>query len=482
MDVVERFLAQVERHPDHPAVVERDRVLSYGGFAARAWALAARLARLGPHPRVAIALPQSADSYVAMIATLLAGGYYLPCNRGSVAAKTARAIALFRPDVVLGLPEDSAALALPPGLTVWPVAGDAAPPLSAPRPAHRLAYVIFTSGSTGDPKGVMIPRPALGHYVDWALAAMAPGPGDRWSQHPNIAFDLSVLDIHGALCSGACLYPVQGELDRMLPARFIASQGLTIWNSVPSVVDLMAKAGDLKPGALPSLRLLTFCGEPLYPAQAELLLRAAPQARIQNTYGPTECTVSCTAVSFGLAELAAVSDGTIALGPPIPGMALHLVATEQGHELAISGPQLADGYWEDAERTARAFRPLLVDGQERRAYFTGDLVRTKGGQLFFDSRSDTQVKIRGHRLELDEVNAALRGLGIAAAATILVDGRLHSFISGPDLADEASLRARLESVLDPHAIPSRIHPLAELPRNANDKIDLAALESLLPEA
>ncbi len=467
MDVVARLLEQATRHPHQAAVVERGGTISYRDFVARAWGLAQRLAQFGPHPKVAILLPQGADGYAAMFATLMAGGFYLPCNTGSVPSKLGSIIGLFQPDVIVGHREG---LALPDSI---PVLADL--PLDrgtpVPCPPHRLAYVIFTSGSTGLPKGVMIPRQGLNAYTAWALEAMSPGVEDRWSQHPNMGFDLSVLDVYGALCSGASLHPLQSERDRMLPGRFIASHRLTIWNSVPSVVDMMAKAGDLTPERLGSLRLLTFCGEPLYAAQVAALVRANPTAVIHNTYGPTECTVSCTLARLSADDFTQSCDDTVALGEAIPGMALHLVEGE----LAISGPQLADGYWQDEGRTAEAFRPLAVDGKTVRAYFTGDLVRVWDGKLYFERRRDTQVKIRGYRLELDEINAALRALGMAEAATVLVEGKLHSFVVAPAGFDPGRLRHALENRLEPHAVPGYIHSLAQLPRNANDKVDLAAL-------
>ena len=470
-DVVARLLDQAARQPHQAAVMEGEASLTYGQLAARARGLALALSRFGPHPKVAILLPQGGEAYAAMFGTLLAGGYYLPCNSESVPAKLAAVIGQFKPDVVIG-GMDGLEL---PVIRDWASVEEAVPP----RPPHDLAYVIFTSGSTGIPKGVMIPRSGLNAYTAWALKAMAPGPGDRWSQHPNIGFDLSVLDVYGALCSGATLYPLQSRLDRMLPGRFIARHGLTIWNSVPSVVDMMAKAGDLTPERMVSVRLFTFCGEPLYAAQVEALLAANPQAVVHNTYGPTEATVSCSLVTMTAGDYRRACDDTVALGEAIPGMGLHLVACDQGLELAISGAQLARGYWQDEARSHAAFRMLsLPEGGEVRAYFTGDLVREKDGQLYFERRRDTQVKIRGYRLELDEINAVLRGLGMAEAATILAEGKLHSFVVAPDGLDAAALRLALEKRLEPHAVPSYIHPLAQLPRNANDKTDLAALITL----
>ncbi len=480
-DVIARILAQAAANPDQPAVVEGGVALSYGDFVARAWGMAQQLIPFGPHPKVAVVLPQGAESYVAMVAALMAGGYYLPCNTASVPAKIEAALSRFRPDVIIAGPQQQASLRFP---ALVPVIHHAEPLTGTPQPypPHRLAYVIFTSGSTGNPKGVMISRPALNHYTAWAMTAMNPGPGDRWSQHPNISFDLSILDIYGALCSGAALYPLRTETERMLPGRFIAANGLTIWNSVPSVVDMMVKAKDLASNRLASLRLLTFCGEPLHASQVEALFQAAPGAVIQNTYGPTECTVSCTEIVMTAGNFTYACDDTVALGEAIAGMRLHLIPGEEGEELAISGPQLADGYWEDEERTATSFVDLPVEGGCVRAYLTGDMVRHHNGQLYFARRRDTQVKVRGYRLELDEVNSAIRSLGIAEAATVLVGGKLHAFVSTSDGLDMAGLRSMLETRLDAHAVPDYIHRLDHLPHNANDKIDLGALACLAVEA
>lgn len=476
-DVVARLLAVAAAGPDLPAVVTRSATVTYRDLVAAAWGLAGELARFGPHPRVAILLPQGAAAYGAMFGTLMAGGYYLAGNTSSVPAKLTAILERFEPDVAIIPATGLAGGSVPDGLSVL---SDIAPDYTSPVPcpAHRLAYVLFTSGSTGVPKGVMISRRALDHYVDRALAAMAPGPGDRWSQHPNIGFDLSVLDIYGALCSGAALYPLASEMDRMLPGRFIAGHRLTIWNSVPSVLDMMAKAGDLTSERLASLRLMTFCGEPLHAAQVRAMFQARPDLAVHNTYGPTEATVSCTLAVLNPADFADEVGGTVSLGEAIAGMTLHQIDGDEGIELAISGPQLADGYWRDEERSAQAFRTIETANGPVRAYVTGDLVRSKNGRLYFERRRDTQVKVRGHRLELDEVNAALRALGFAGAATVLVGGQLHAFVIAPAPLDGAGIRAELGRRLDAHAVPAFVHPVADLPRNANDKIDLAGLERL----
>lgn len=509
-DPLARLFERVARHPERIAVSEPGRQISYGQFGdivrRLAGALASHRSAAGETgPKVAILLGQGRQAYAAMFATLMAGGVYAPVNVDHPPARQAQVLAQFQPDIVLTAadPDPEAQSAAP---AAWFVDPDRClelgQPLSQPRPPARLAYVIFTSGSTGAPKGVMISRAALGHYLDWALAALAIAPGDVVSQHPNIGFDLSVLDIYAGLCGGATLAPLVTMKDRLLPGQAIRDHGVTVWVSVPSVVDLIRRAGHDRPDFLGRLRLMFFCGEPLLPVHLERLFAAAPGLTVINAYGPTEATVSCTARILTAADFTGACRANVAFGPAIPGMTTALVpladaagvAVDGGGdegEIVLSGPQLADGYWNDPERTAAAFP--TVNGQRR--YHTGDFGRIVNGEWFFESRIDRQVKIRGFRLELGDVDAALLAAGAVTAHTVLHHHR--SGAGGPGVADP---RARAELVsfveaaagFDPdaalaeaqrrlpdYATPARIVVLETLPRSANDKIDHLALIKLL---
>jgi D-alanine--poly(phosphoribitol) ligase subunit 1 len=199
-------------------------------------------------------LPQGAWAYAAMFGTMMAGGVYAPINLDHPPERRRHVLSRFEPDAMIAMTESE----LPDhdrsndclDIPIETLGLDA---LWQPAPAGDLAYVMFTSGSTGEPKGVMISRSALAHYVDWAHREMAVTSEDRWSQHPNIAFDLSVLDIFGALCAGASLYPLTQRKERLFPASAIREHRLSIWNSVPSVVDLMRRTGQLDADHLGSL-------------------------------------------------------------------------------------------------------------------------------------------------------------------------------------------------------------------------------------
>jgi D-alanine--poly(phosphoribitol) ligase subunit 1 len=356
------------------------------------------------------------------------------------------------------------------------VASCASGPRFAGRGArHETAYVIFTSGSTGTPKGVVVARSGLDHYVNWIGTSLQVGSSDRVSQYANVAFDLSVLEIYGALCFGASLHPAGGLGDRMMPARMVEREQLTIWISVPSVVGLMMQANEVTQENLGSIRRFVFCGEPLLGTQVEALFSACPDATVQNTYGPTEATVSMTSVVMTADSFAGECGSSVALGDPIKGMNLLLLggpSADEG-EIVIVGPQVALGYWQDPVKTDKAFRTVVQDGKVCRAYFTGDWAERREGRIFFKQRIDFQVKIKGFRIELDEIAAAIVASGFPNVCVFKHNERLVAVIeaSASSPFNDRALHQVLARRLESYAIPQDLRVIRRLPRNDNDKID-----------
>jgi D-alanine--poly(phosphoribitol) ligase subunit 1 len=482
--ILDSIYRHAQTQPMADAIVADQTRLSYGGF----WELAARIAAAivaaQPQPQVLIAAPGGAFAYAAMIGTLMAGGFYAPLNVRSPLAKQRQVLDRFRPNIIVGI--QSIIDELLDGDKSIPIitADQTLPaPLDLPKASHDLAYVIFTSGSTGQPKGVEIPLAGLENYAAWAVDEMSVTPDDRWSQHPNIGFDLSVLDIYGALCGGASLH-VLSELEaKLAPASFIRRHQLTIWNSVPSVIDVMHSGMQLTHQNLKSLRLMTFCGEPLLRHHLEKIFAAHPDVLVHNTYGPTEATVSCTLRRLTAENFQSYCGLSAAIGDPIRNMDIALAVDQaDGNEgeIVITGVQLARGYWQDELATRNAFRPWRDSTGERRAFYTGDWAIRRDRELYFKERVDHQVKIGGHRLELEEVNAAVRKCGAEFAATLLVDGTLHCFVRPENLvAGAADLKKKLMGLLEPHAVPASFHFLEDLVFNANDKLDLSGLKAII---
>ncbi len=494
MDPLIRLLDQGRIRPDDPALVLESGTVTYGAFTALVRRLAAAIrqdheARLGGDPDyshkdgpcVLIDAPQGLLAYAGLFATAMAGGFYSVLSPSAPPSRRAAIVGALDPTLILC--EDGAA-------SLWSGARRVLMPrdlpdggLSEPEAPHNLAYVLFTSGSTGVPKGVMVPRSGLGAYLAWVDDAIAPRPGDRVAQHAGLAFDISGTDVYGALANGATLYPIVSQADRLLPGEAIRRLGITVWNSVPSVLTLMMTAGHLDAAHLSSVRLFNFCGEALASDAVEALWQAYPEAVIQNTYGPTEATIACTARRLVPGERDRVLRITAAMGGALPGSGVVLAGPDGPFrgEIVVTGAQLAAGYWQDPERTAKVFRPVTVDGVEVPGYYTGDLAEYLCDELFFRSRKDDQVKIAGHRIELQEVAAAIRKCGYLGCAVGMVEGTLTAFVEAHGMGGDQSaaaarmLKSALRDHLEDPVIPRRIIFRENLARNQNDKIDIQAM-------
>jgi len=482
-DAIDLFLANAAARPSHLATCVHGRKTTYAAFEHRVRSFAGAFMR-HEGPGVLIALPQGPDAYAAMLGAGLAGFFYSPLNVDVPVEKRRRIARLMQPSIIVAEPEMAADLApAAPGASIIAPDDSLGPPLAGRGTRHESAYIIFTSGTTGVPKGVVIPRIALDHFVDWLAYSKTITANDRVSQFSNIGFDLSVTDIYGGLCLGATVFPVLGRADRTFPARVVERESLTVWTSTPSVISLMSWAGEVKSELLGSLRLVNMCGEPLLPAHLSEIFTALPDVVVQNSYGPTETTVSMTAVRLNRTDFMPACGTSVAIGNPISRMAIHLVGGPHANEgeIVITGPQLAMGYWNDPDRTAAAFRTIDVDGTSVPAYFSGDWAERRDGHMFCRGRIDLQVKIRGFRLELEEVETAIRDQGFFVNCVLKWHDKLAAVIERHPTRtfDEATVRAALALRLEAHAIPSIIRLIDLMPRTQNDKLDRQAVSQWL---
>lgn len=350
-----------------------------------------------------------------------------------------------------------------------------------------VAYLLFTSGSTGQPKGVMVAHRNVTSFVDYMVERYDVSETDRFSNTFDLTFDLSVFDMFCAWERGACLC-VPTAQQKMFPGKWIKKEALTVWFGVPSSGVLMSRLKMLKPDSYPSLRWVLFCGEALPAEIVERFAEAAPNAVLENLYGPTELTIACTYYRWDPARSPAECEmGVVPIGEPYPGMTVRVAGEDlselprgEAGELLMTGPQVTPGYWEDPEKTAKAF--VIPPGETRTFYRTGDRVRwPEGGPIVYLGRIDNQIKIQGYRVELGEVEAVLRDVSDAEVAIAVgwprtasgADG-IVGFVGDPSGDADAILAAARER-LPGYMQPSAVHLVEEFPLNPNGKVDRKAL-------
>ena len=481
------FEASAASQPEQTALVCGALSLSYRELDARADLMAHHLMAQGLRPGqiVGLWLPRGIDLLASQLAIAKTGAAWLPFDADTPAERVMVCLEDAQARGIVtghGLQHELLAIDCP----VWDQAEllqKVDGPLlrrSGTSPQHP-AYVIYTSGSTGKPKGVPISQGAICHFLRSENERLGIRADDRVYQGFSVAFDMSFEEIWIAYLVGATLWIAPREItaDPDALPRALAANGITVLHAVPTLLALFS-------ADVPGLRLINLGGEICPPALVERW--ATPARRLFNSYGPTEATVSAS-----LAELRPGDPVTI--GQPLPNYGLlvvdaglQLLPAGATGELCIIGPGVAEGYLGRPELTAEKFLPNPWAGHEgeARLYRTGDLARIdEQGQIHCLGRADDQVKVRGFRVELGEIEAALnRQLPNGTAAVVLkpVDGieQLVAYlVPGQDQTVQiAPLRARLRETLPPYMVPSRFEPVAAIPRLTSGKIDRKALRAL----
>jgi amino acid adenylation domain-containing protein len=507
----ERVLAHAAARPAAVAVEAAGRCMTFGELALEAAVLAERLrARgIGPDRVVAVLLPRSCELVAALLAVLAAGGAYLPLDPGlpperlgQLAAASGAALLLSRRSLAAGLAADAPALwldeAQPPGGAEerrGMAAAAGAPPGGCRPHPEQLAYVLFTSGSTGAPKAVMVTHGGLANYLDWSVEAYGAAAGSGAPVHTSIGFDLTVTSLWSPLAAGRRAILLAGDS----PAPALTAAGgdgaLSLVKLTPAHLDLLRH--ELADAALAARARVWVVGGEALRAESVAAFRAhAPAVRWINEYGPTEATVGCCTYEIGAADPGA---GAVPIGRPIPGAAalvldadLAPVAAGVTGGLYLGGACLARGYLGQPAATAERFVPDPRGAEPgARLYRTGDLACLRAdGILLFLGREDWQLKIRGHRIEPAEVEAALQALPGVAAAAVAAQGegarrQLIAFlvaVAGARPAPWPELRGRLACRLPPWMLPDLAVWRPALPMAASGKLDRRALATLAAAA
>ncbi|MFI7673411.1 amino acid adenylation domain-containing protein [Actinophytocola sp. NPDC049390] len=456
--VPELIEQQTAAHPDRTALVAADRSLTYAELNAAANRLARTLVAqgAGPGALVALKLPRGADLVVAILAVLKSGAGYLPVDTAYPAERIAFMLDDAAPALELALP-------LPETSTVDTDLTDA--DRLAPLRAEHPAYVIYTSGSTGRPKGVVVEHRNLTAYLAYARAAY-PSLSGTVLMHSPVSFDLTVTALLGPLTAGGTVRvagldePAARAGDA--PAFLKATPG-----QLPLLDTALSPTGDLVLG-----------GEGFTAEQLADWRAANPGATVVNEYGPTEATVGCVAARIAPGE--ELPTGPVSIGTPIPGMRAYVLDARLRPvppgvvgELYVAGPQVARGYLNRPALTADRFLPDPYTAGER-MYRTGDLARWRDGTLDYLGRTDHQVKVRGMRVELEEISSAmLANPDVREAVVLLRDETLVGYLVGsPDLD---VLATELAATLPEHMVPAAFVTLDALPLTPNGKLDRDAL-------
>ncbi|MEE7547878.1 D-alanine--poly(phosphoribitol) ligase [Xanthomonas sp. Kuri4-1] len=383
--------AEPGHRPEAPAVRDAEGILSWAQLSAASdrWIEAARAAGVVPGQAVVLSGHKQAAFVVAMVACLRMGVAYVPVDIVNPPARLRRIVDIVQAAACYDASEDRF------------VPGVAAPP---PMAVPALAYVMFTSGSTGEPKGVQIGRDSVALFAGWIRDCLRLGPAPVFMNQMLFSFDFSLFDLCGALAlGGTCvLCPREVIARREAFVAQLAQARVSVWASTPSFARQQLLAPDFNHTTLPDLRVFVFGAESLTPRLAEELWSRFPQARIINSYGPTEATCSTTWVEID-APLRAAAPNPFPIGRAKPYAEVFL----HDGEICMAGPHVMHGYLGRPDLDAG----VLFRHHGQRAYRSGDLGEVDAdGLLYFRGRRDDQIKLHGYRIELAEVDVALATL------------------------------------------------------------------------
>jgi L-proline---[L-prolyl-carrier protein] ligase len=514
---LDHLLAEsAQERPDSPAVVDGERTISYGELDEGADRLGGMLVEIGVRrgDRVAIYLDKSIEALLAVYGVVRAGGCYVPLDPhapptrlGYVAADAdirvlltgAEKAALWPSLIAEGAPLESVVVLnadegveAPAGTRLVTASDVARTDVTVERGGgddSDLAYILYTSGSTGTPKGVMLTHRNCLAFVEWAVEEFGVSSDDRLSSHAPLHFDLSTFDLFAAALAGApvVLVPPETSLFPAAVRRFIELNEITIWYSVPSILSMLVARGGLSSGDLPLLQRILFAGEVFPTKYLRRLMDLLPHVRFANLYGPTETNV-CT--WYDVPTLAEEMTEAIPIGRAIADVEVFAVTEEERlaasgdvGEFYVHGPTVMQGYWGDPERTARVLVPDPRGGNPPQpVYRTGDLVQEmEDGNYRFLGRRDTQIKSRGYRVELGEVEAALYAHPAVAECAVvaipdeLVTNRIRAYVASRDTVSKAELISFCAERIPDYMIPELFEFREVLPKTSTGKVDRQAL-------
>src|ERR1700722_7643922 len=509
------FHSSALRHAERPALNIGGKYFFYRQLRQAAQKISSFLrARLRGHGQhcIGILSEKTLTAYAGLLGAMESGNIYVPLNPKlplnrleyvaklaqikalivdpSSAAKAAGLLELLDNDVAVITPENEKFPAELKKFAARSKAGEYSGETDLDRADADCAYLLFTSGTTGNPKGVPVTHENAAACIEAVCERFKFRSTDRFTQFSELSFDVSIADIFLCWKAGACLYiPSFAEL--MLPVEFTARHKLTVWSSVPTIANNLRALGALKPNSLASLRLAYFCGEALPAALTKEWQAAAPSCQVVNFYGPTEAAIFSTYYVYDPARPS--PEAIVPLGVPLTGFDIRILKEESAPdantgELLLAGPQVVAGYWHNEAATQKAFVRVSDDPLGRVWYRTGDRVSYNAqNELLFHGRCDRQIKIRGYRVELDEIECVIRRVTdadlVAVVPIYAKDGRCEDIVAfcDTDFIAEDDIKRECGTHLPTYMLPRRIIHLKEFPRSTNGKHDYRLLANYLDQ-
>jgi amino acid adenylation domain-containing protein len=484
-DFLFRVIELARARPNHIAVKDLERSLTYGELIDEAAAVGAGLAVHGVArgDRVSLLLENSVDFVVASIATLWVGAVFVPLNVNDPVERIAMILADCEPSIVISVDPDGSGV------------GDARRTVSfaalradtneQPRPSDArptAVYMIYTSGTTGTPKGVLVGSSAFSAALSATVDALNLGEGTRTLCVSPFYFDGSFATLFPTLFAGGTVV-IRPRSTLLFPQTFfkaITSEDITYTGFSPTYLRLLLSSARVRELSASSLEIVALGGENSSAIDIRKLWSHAPDLKVYNRYGPTETTIAVTHI---LLTTEMVSDDVVPLGSPHPDVSFHLVdeegrvrdETNQMGELYIGGVQLMEGYWGAADLTSEVLRRDVVPGEL--VYRTGDLVyRNSDGHYVYVERADRVVKRSGVRISLVEIASAVRGVEKVEDAVCLafdLDGELGVvvFVVADESISVRQIRTQASERLPDNMLPDRVEFVKEFPLTASGKLD-----------